>query len=151
MAQKTTEMTNDELKDVLPVVSNILKDVINSKEIHTYEDNLNDATEKAIGALKDIIEDGTLKLDPEQLVNAVKTLTKAKTDMIESKRKLIDTYMRGEVMIKALEQDKNGKGNNANSVLLEYLEKNGLNKDIDKTGTNASASVFESIMKDNDK
>jgi hypothetical protein len=115
-----------------------------SKEFTDYESKLDDATTNAINALNGIITDGTLAMDPEQMVAAVKVLTKAKTDIIESKRKLLDTCIRGEVMIKALEQDKN-KDKDNNSVLLEYLQKNNLNTDADKTGTNPTTSIFESI------
>ena len=146
MEQNQKEMTNKELESVLPDVRNILHKMMDSGSFSDYENTLDDVTNKAIGELKRIIENQTLALDPEQMVAAVKVLTKAKIDIIESKRKLLDTCIKGEVMIKALEQPKDNK--NENSVLLEYLERAGLNPTVDKTGTNpgTAASIFESIQ-----
>ncbi len=148
MSAKPSKMTNSELESILPDVKGILTKLMDSKEFSDYENKLDSATTNAINALNGIITDGTLAMDPEQMVAAVKVLTKAKTDIIESKRRLLDTCIRGEVMIKALEQPpKDNKG--ANSVLLEYLEKNNMNTEIDKTGTNPVKSVFESIAETN--
>lgn len=147
MSAKPSKMTNSELESILPDVKGILTKLMDSKEFSDYENKLDNATTNAINALNGIITDGTLAMDPEQMVAAVKVLTKAKTDIIESKRRLLDTCIRGEVMIKALEQPKDNKG--ANSVLLEYLEKNNMNTEIDKTGTNPVKSVFESIAETN--
>ena len=79
------------------------------------------------------------------MVAAVKTLTKAKTDIIESKRKLFDTCIKGEVMIKALEQKP--KDDKTPSALLDYLQRNNLDTSLDKTGT-APTSIFESIAEE---
>lgn len=144
MNAKPSQMTNSELESILPDVREILTKLTESKEFTEYESKLDDATTNAIKELNNIIINGTLAMDPEQLVAAVKVLTKAKVDIIESKRKLLDTCIRGEVMIKALEQDKN-KDKDNNSVLLEYLRKNNLNTDVDKTGTNPTTSIFEAI------
>jgi len=146
MEQTQKEMTNKELESVLPDVRNILHKMMDSGNFSDYENTLDDVTNKAIGELKRIIEDQSLALDPEQMVAAVKVLTKAKIDIIESKRKLLDTCIKGEVMIKALEQPKDNK--NENSALFEYLERAGLNPTVDKTGTNpgTTASIFESIQ-----
>lgn len=136
-------MDNKELESILPSVHTMLS-ALNNKEFSDYEKTLDEATEKSIGELKRIITDGTLAMDPEQLVAAVKVLTKAKSDILESKRRLYDTCIRGEVMIKALEQNDNkGKGKDS-SVLLDYLEKNNLNTKLDEKGT-APKSVFETI------
>lgn len=149
MNAKPSQMTNSELESILPDVRGILNKLTESKEFTEYESKLDDATANAIKELNSIITNGTLAMDPEQLVAAVKVLTKAKVDIIESKRKLLDTCIRGEVMIKALEQPKdNGKG--ADSVLLEYLKKNNLNTDVDKTGTNPATSIFETINQTNE-
>lgn len=143
-------MDNKELESILPSVHTMLG-ALNNKEFNDYEKTLDDATEKSIGELKRIINDGTLALDPEQLVAAVKVLTTAKKDILESKRKLYDTCIRGEVMIKALEQNDNkGKGKDS-SVLLDYLEKNNLNTNLDKIGTTPSTSIFETIANDEEK
>jgi hypothetical protein len=98
--------------------------------------------------LSEMIDGEILKMDPEQAVNAVKVLTKARIDLFESKRKLAETIIKGEAMMKALEiqdREKNGKG--MNSALLDYLEKNGLNTSLDHNGTapGSSASIFETI------
>jgi hypothetical protein len=144
-----TQITNNEkLSEILPMLREQY-DFINSTSVKEYEDKLSKVTNGVLNALEGIIEDGSLALDPEQLVRAVQVLTKSKADITESKRKLIETLLRGEVMIKALEQPKdNGKG--ADSVLLEYLKNNNLNTDIDKTGTNPATSIFETINQTNE-
>ena len=120
--------------------------LVNGKNlVKDYESKLGKATGKAINALEEIIDNQTLAMDPEQLVRAVQVLTKAKSDVLESKRRLYDTCIKGEVMIKALEQDKN-KDKKDSSVLLEYLEKSGLKNQIESS--NSSASVFENIAKE---
>lgn len=136
-------MDNKELESILPSVHTML-DALNDQDFKDYESKLGKATGKAINALEEIIDDQTLKMDPEQLVNAVKVLTKAKSDILESKRRLYDTCIKGEVMIKALEQDKN-KDKKDSNVLLDYLEKNKLQaSDV----PNTPASVFETISKE---
>lgn len=137
-------MDNKELESILPSVHTML-DALNDQDFKDYESKLGKATGKAINALEEIIDDQTLKMDPEQLVRAVQVLTKAKSDILESKRRLYDTCIKGEVMIKALEQDKN-KDKKESSVLLEYLEKSGLKNQIESS--NNSASVFEDIAKE---
>lgn len=138
-------MDNKELESILPSVHTML-DALNDQDFKDYELKLGKATGKAINALEEIIDNQTLAMDPEQLVNAVKVLTKAKSDILESKRRLYDTCIKGEVMIKALEQDKT-KDKKESDVLLEYLKKSGINNQID--GPNNSASVFEDIAKEN--
>lgn len=138
-------MDNKELESILPSVHTML-DALNDQDFKDYESKLGKATGKAINALEEIIDNQTLAMDPEQLVRAVQVLTKAKSDILESKRRLYDTCIKGEVMIKALEQDKN-KDKKESSVLLEYLEKSGLKNQIESS--NNSASVFENIAKEN--
>lgn len=147
-----TQMTNTELESMLPDIKEVLHKMMDSKDFSNYEDTLDTVTKKAISELERIIDDQTLALDPEQLVNAVKVLTKSRTDIIESKRKLLDTCIKGEVMIKALDQNKD-KGGKGSSVLLDYLEKNNLNTTLDSTGTSpgANASIFQSIEKNNEE
>ena len=130
-----------DLEAILPEVTKTMKSVLNGEDFNTYEKTITNVTKKAITALESIIDDETLKLDPEQMVRSVQVLTKAKIDIIEAKRKLLETCVKGEVMIKALEQPKD---KNESSVLLDYLEKNKLDTEIDKTGTTPS-SIFESI------
>ncbi len=137
-------MDNKELESILPSVHTML-DALNDQDFKDYESKLGKATGKAINALEEIIDNQTLAMDPEQLVRAVQVLTKAKSDILESKRRLYDTCIKGEVMIKALEQDKN-KDKKESSVLLEYLEKSGLKNQIETS--NNSASVFEDIAKE---
>lgn len=139
-------MSNAEMKSILPDVHMMLS-ALEDKKFTEYEDKLAEATDKSIDCLNGIIEDGTLALDPEQTVNAVKVLTQARRDIIESKRRLIDTCIKGEVMIEALNQ--NNKKDNGNSALLEYLERNKLDTSLDKTGT-SPGSVFETIMQNNE-
>ena len=133
-------MNNDELKNVLPDLQKEF-DVLNSDSFQEYEEKLTIATNKAIKSLENIIDDGTLALDPEQLVNAVKALTKAKSDIMDSRRKLTETLIKGQVMLKALQPPKN---ENQDNVLLEYLEANNLNTEIADTASN---SIFGEVEK----
>lgn len=133
-------MNNDELKNVLPDLQKEF-DVLNSDSFQEYEEKLTIATNKAIKSLENIIDDGTLALDPEQLVNAVKTLTKAKSDIMDSRRKLTETLIKGQVMLKALQPPKN---ENQDNVLLEYLKANNLNTEIADTSSN---SIFGEVEK----
>ncbi len=110
-------LDNQKLSEVLPNVREQFA-ALTSTSFIDYEEKLGKATAKAIDALQSIIDDGTLQMDPEQMVAAVKTLTKAKTDIVDSKRKLLETLVKGEVMMKALEPPKES-GNS--SVLEDYL------------------------------
>ena len=130
---------NEKLSEILPMLREQY-DFINSKSVKDYEDKLTEVTNKALASLEGIIDDGSLALDPEQLVAAVKVLTKSKADITESKRRLIETLLRGEVMIKALEPKKNDNGDK-NDALLEYLHRQGIDE---KTNSN-SASIFQDI------
>lgn len=130
---------NEKLSEILPMLREQY-DFINSKSVKDYEDKLTEVTNKALASLEGIIDDGSLALDPEQLVAAVKVLTKSKADITESKRRLIETLLRGEVMIKALEPKKNDNGDK-NDALLEYLRRQGIDE---KTNSN-SASIFQDI------
>ena len=80
-----------------------------------------------------------MALDPEQLVKAVEVLTKAKIGMFDAKRKLLETLLKGEIMIKALDTPKD-VGNS--SVLEEYIAKQ---KNI--AMTSQVNSVFADIEK----
>jgi len=136
-------MTNKELESILPSIHTMLY-ALDNKDFRDYEKKLDETTGKAIEALDEIIDNQTLAMDPEQLVNAVKVLTKAKTDIMESRRRLYDTCIKGEVMIKALEQDKS-KNSKESDVLLDYLAKN--NQQIERKDITPS-SVFEVISKE---
>ena len=136
-------MDNKELESILPSIHTMLH-ALDNRDFNDYEKKLSGATSKAIDALEEAIDSQTLAMDPEQLVNAVKVLTKAKIDILESKRRLYDTCIKGEVMIKALEQDK-GKDKKDSNVLLDYLEKNQLQA---SNVPNTPASVFETISKE---
>lgn len=131
---------NEKLSEILPMLREQY-DFINSKSVKDYEDKLAEVTNKALSSLEDIIDDGSLALDPEQLVAAVKVLTKSKADITESKRKLIETLLRGEVMIKALEPKKNNPADN--NALLEYLHRQGIDENTD----GSTASIFQTINK----
>lgn len=114
-------MNNSDLMKAFPDFQKEL-DALNSESFHEYEDKLNKVTNKAIDALKSLIDDGTLSLDPEQLINAVKVLTKARTDIMDSKRKLSEMLVRSEVMLRAIEPPK-GNGNETTSLLQDYMTK----------------------------
>ena len=133
-----TQITNNEkLSEILPMLREQY-DFINSTSVKEYEDKLSKVTNKALSSLENAIDDGTLALDPEQLVAAVKVLTKSKADITESKRRLIETLLRGEVMIKALEPKKN---DNTNNVLAEYLERQGISENVNSGNT----SIFQQV------
>lgn len=142
-ALKTIPSTK-ELQSILPDIRTMLG-ALQTKEFNDYESKLNDATAKAIDTLNQIIADGTLALDPEQTINAVKTLTQAKRDILESKRRLLDTCIRGEVMIRSLEQPKNS---DESSILLDYIRKNNLD---DSTDEPKQKSIFETIADNEEK
>ena len=136
-----TQITNNEkLSEILPMLREQF-DFINSDSVKKYEEKLSSTTDKALSELSRIIEDGSLALDPEQLVAAVKVLSKAKSDITENKRRLIETLLRGEVMIKALEPNKEkGKGGDTNA-LMQYLEKQGVADRV----MNGTTSIFQQV------
>ena len=139
-------MTNDKMESILPSLKK-LAESIDSGNVSQYEKDIEETAQKAVDMLSEMIDEEIFKMDPEQAVAAVKVLTKARIDVFESRRKLAETIIKGEAMMKALElqeKEKNGKGN---SALLDYLEKNGLNTSLDNNGTapGSSASIFETI------
>mgnify|MGYP003304857575 CR=1 FL=1 len=111
-------------------------DYLNSDSFREYEKKLGDVTTSALDSLDEIIKDDTLKMDPEQLVNAVRVMTTARKDIMESKRRLLETVIKGEVMMRAVDTDKD-KNNNGESLLLDYMKKNIEN--------NANSSIFQQI------
>lgn len=134
----TGKENNEELSKVLP---NIRKEfeVLSSMSFQEYEDRLEKVTNKAVTELESIIDDGSLAQDPEQLVKAVDVLTKAKVSMFDSKRRLLETLIKGEVMVRALEPPKNVGNNN---VLEDYIARQ---KNIAMTAN--VNSVFSDIEK----
>lgn len=113
-------------------------DYLNSDSFKQYEEKLSKVTGSALDALNEIIEDETLKLDPEQLVSAVRVMTTARKDIMESKRRLLETVIRGEVMMKAVEPKGDEGGQ---SLLLDYMQKNIKN--------NSKSSIFQQIEEEN--
>ena len=124
----------DDLKTMLPDFKKEL-DCLRSTSFKEYESKLERATEKALEKLEDLIDDGTLALDPEQLVNAVKVLTTSRKDIMENKRRLIETIMKGEIMLKAMEP----KPDENNSALLDYMKNNM------KQLENTESSIFQQV------
>lgn len=110
-------------------------DYLNSDSFREYEKKLGDVTTSALDSLDEIIKDDTLKMDPEQLVNAVRVMTTARKDIMESKRRLLETVIKGEVMMKAVGNDK--KNDNGESLLVNYMKNNIEN--------NAKSSIFQQI------
>lgn len=137
----TGKENNETLRNILPDIKKEF-DILSSTSFQEYEDKLGKATSKAVDALQDIIDDGTLALDPEQLVRAVDTLTKAKVNIVDSKRKLLETLIKGEVMMKALDPPK--KETETSSVLDDYLKRQ---QNIEMT-SNVN-SIFADIEKEN--
>lgn len=133
-------LDNNELGKVLPDLKKEFE-ALNSQDFRNYEDKLSKLTGKAMDSLENIIDDGTLALDPEQLVKSVQILNKARVDIIDSKRKLLETMTRAEIMLKALEPPKDAKNDNA---LLEYLKANNLNTELGDTSNN---SIFGEVEK----
>lgn len=111
-------------------------DYLNSDSFRDYEKKLSDVTTSALDSLDEIIKDDTLKMDPEQLVNAVRVMTTARKDIMESKRRLLETVIKGEVMMRAVDTDKD-RNNNGESLLLDYMKKNIEN--------NSTSSIFQQI------
>lgn len=138
----TGKEDNQTLGKILPTIKEGF-DILSSTSFKEYETKLDKVTGKAISTLENIIDDGTLQLDPEQLVRAVDALTKAKMGIVDSRRKLLETLIKGEVMMKALEPPKDKNNSNA---LDEYFAKqkeltsgtlanvNSVFMDIDKSG-----------------
>ena len=112
-------MNNSELMKAFPDFKKEL-DALHSESFQEYEDKLNKATNKSIDALNTLITDGTLSLDPEQLINAVKVLTKARSDIMDSKRKLGEMIVRSEMMLRAIEPPKK---DDSTSLLQDYMDK----------------------------
>lgn len=133
---KDTDLNNEQLKDKLPDLKREL-DLFNTSSFQEYETKLDRVTAKTIAALEGIVDDGSLAMDPEQLVKSVQVLTKAKIDIYETRRRLVETVVRGEVMMKALEPVKK-EGSTSNSVLDDYLNKT-------KKISGATTSVFTHI------
>lgn len=133
---KDTDLNNEQLKDKLPDLKREL-DLFNTSSFQEYETKLDRVTAKAMAALEGIVDDGSLAMDPEQLVKSVQVLTKAKTDIYETRRRLVETVVRGEVMMKALEPVKK-EGSTSNSVLDDYLNKT-------KKISGSTTSVFTHI------
>lgn len=134
-------LNNNELNKVLPDLKKEFE-AFNSQDFREYEDKLSKLTGKAMSALEGIIDDGTLALDPEQLVKSVQILNKARVDIIDSKRRLLETMTRAEVMLKALDGPK--KEANNDNALLEYLKNNNLNTELGETSQN---SIFGEVEK----
>lgn len=134
----TGRENNDELSKMLPELRKAFE-IFNSESFVDFENKLDKTLNKSICSLHEIIEDGTLAMDPEQLVKATDVLGKTKINLMDSKRKLLETLLKGEMMVKALEPPKKESGN---SVLEDYFEKN---KQIASDAT--VSSIFSDIAK----
>ena len=130
---------NEKLSEILPMLRQQF-DFINSPVSKEYEEKLSKVTGESLSELERIISDGTLALDPEQLVNAVKVLTAAKKDITESKRKLLETLLRGEIMMKAIDAPKNQKDDGKTNALIDYMKRQNLDKP-----QATSTSIFEQV------
>ena len=131
---------NESLAKILPTIKEGF-DILSSTSFKEYEGKLDKVTGKAISSLEGIIDDGSLAMDPEQLVRAVDALTKAKMGIVDSRRKLLETLIKGEVMLKALEPPKDKSGN---SALDEFLAKQ---KNLNLANLANANSVFVDIDK----
>jgi len=134
----TGKEDNTELSKILPELKNAFG-VFSSDSFVNFEKKLDTTLNNAVTSLQEIIDDGTLAMDPEQLIKATDTLAKAKSNMMENKRRLLETLLKGEMMVKALEPPKKDKGS---SILEDYFEKN---KQIASDAT--VSSIFGDIAK----
>ena len=142
MEQITGKENGKELLKMLPVIRREFES-LSSVSFQEYEKRIDEVTTGALNSLESIINDGSLALDAENLVKAVDTLTKAKVNMFDSKRKLLETLIKGEVMLKALEPPSDVKND---SVLNEYIARqkniamtsqvNSIFTDIEKSDNN---------------
>jgi len=131
-------MTKDrQIFETLPALQKEI-DQFQNESFSVYTKKLDEATNKALQSLTEIIEDGTLSLDPEQLVAAVKVLTTAKREISDSKRRLIETAIRGQAMMMALD-DKGG--DKKESLLDKYID----STISDKDGDGEENSMFPPI------
>lgn len=132
-------MNPDNAKDLETMLPDYVKELnyLHSDSFTEFERKLDQATMKAMTALEGIIDDGTLALDPEQLVRAVQVLTTSKKETMDGKRKLLETVIKGQVMMKALEP----KNDSGTSLLADYMEKQ-------RTITDPGTSIFQRVNKD---
>lgn len=136
-----TPTDNQTLKDMLPDLAKQLQ-IISDDDNRAFETKLQKAANKAIAELERIIDDESLALDPEQLVKATQVLTKGLIDIRDSRRRLIETIVKCQVMVKAIEPPKGG--NTDTNLLQDYLKANALTQN-DASG----GSVFAQIADNN--
>lgn len=132
-------MNPDNAKDLETMLPDYVKELnyLHSDSFTEFERKLDQATMKAMTALEGIIDDGILALDPEQLVRAIQVLTTSKKEIMDGKRKLLETVIKGQVMMKALEP----KNDSGTSLLADYMEKQ-------RTITDPGTSIFQRVNKD---
>lgn len=143
-------MTKDESSIVmLPRLMQQLE-LMNSETMIEYEKKLNETAEKALNALQGIIDDGSLALDPESLVEAVKNLTHARHIISEDKRKLLETTIRGTVMLKAINDESKKKDDSNEKSLLDKYFTQSLPEGttIEDTAKNSVFNMDDEVIED---
>lgn len=107
------------MNDILPKIKNQL-DILNSTSFAEYEKRLEEVSAKAINELENQIANGAFVGNEDELVKAVDVLSKARIQVFETKRKLLETLMKSEIMNKAIEETVNIE---RKSVFDDYEEK----------------------------
>lgn len=139
---ETEAPVKEKYSEIFSILPDIRKefDILSSKSFEEYENALSKATKSAIKSLQGIIDDDTLAADPEQLVRAVEVLTKSKIGITDCKRKLLETLIKGEVMLRAINSPDKNK-DDERSLLDEYLEKQKAITEGNSDGGNVSVFV----------
>ena len=136
--QYKTPTDNQVLQNLLPDLAKQLQ-IISDDANRAFEDKLQHTANKALDELDTIINNGDLALDPEQLVKATQVLTKGIIDIRDSRRRLIETIVKCQVMAKAVESPKDKDNDN---LLQEYLKANALTSP-DVSGGSVFAQIAE--------
>lgn len=91
-------MTKDE--ENMNKIPDLIKEltVMTNESMTEYEERINRCLDKTSKAFEAMVDTGVLATDPQTMVEAMKVLTKAKIDIADNKRRIIDTAMRGFAM-----------------------------------------------------
>lgn len=123
-------MTDEESMEKLPDLIKQLT-LVNSESFNEYEKRIDKCLEKTMKGFEDMVDSGILSTDPQAMVEAVSVLTKAKNSISESKRRMIETTMRGLALNKAV------KGDKPMTALDKWTEKQRLEgRSIEETASN---------------
>lgn len=110
---------------------------MNSGTLLKYQLKLEEGCEKAVKMLTDLIDSDQLSLDLEQAVAGFKAMTEAQARLLDSKRKLAETMLKGALMVEALKPPKETK---TVSLLDNYVGQYPA-----RIGSERSSSIFTDI------